>query len=155
MTEFRFYHLERRRIDQALPEILEDALAHGLRAVVQAPSQERVEALNERLWTYADDSFLPHGAAPDGEPEAQPVYLTAGEENPNGARLRVLLSGVGAAPFADAAAGAAYERVILLFDGRDEEAKAEARRQWSLVKAAGAAPSYWREGEDGGWEKGR
>ncbi len=119
MTEFRFYHLERRRIDQALPEILEEALAHGLRAVVQAPSIERVEALNERLWTYADESFLPHGAAGDGEPQAQPVYLTAGEENPNGANLRVLVAGVDAAPFAQAAGGA-YERVILLFDGRDE-----------------------------------
>jgi DNA polymerase-3 subunit chi len=151
MTEFRFYHLERRRIDQALPDILEDALAHGQRAVVQAPSQERVEALNERLWTYADESFLPHGAAGDGEAESQPIYLTSGEENPNGATLRVLLSGVGAEP----AARGAYERVILLFDGGDEEGKAEARRQWSLVKAAGAAPSYWREGDDGGWEKGR
>ena len=151
MSEFRFYHLERRRIDQALPEILEDALAHGRRAVVQAPSEERVEALNERLWTYADDSFLPHGAAGDGEPEAQPIYLTAGEDNPNGARLRVLLSGVAAAAFA----GAGYERVVLLFDGRDEEAAAEARREWTEVKAAGAAPSYWREGEDGGWEKAR
>ncbi len=154
MTEFRFYHLERRRIDQALPAILEKALAHGLRVVVQAPSEERVEALNERLWTYSDESFLPHGAARDGEPRAQPIYLTSGEENPNGASLRILLSGVGAAPFTETAGGA-YERVILLFDGRDEEAKAEARKQWSLVKAAGAAPSYWREGEDGGWEKGR
>jgi DNA polymerase-3 subunit chi len=151
MTEFRFYHLESRGIDQELPEILEDALANGLRAVVQAPSPEHVEALNERLWTYADESFLPHGSARDGEPQAQPVYLTDGEDNPNGARLRVLLSGVGAGPFVEGS----YERVILLFDGRDEEAKAEARRQWSLVKAAGAAPSYWRKGEDGGWEKGR
>jgi DNA polymerase III subunit chi len=149
--EFRFYHLERRRIDQALPDILQDALAQGLRVVVQAPSEERVEALNERLWTYADDSFLPHGSARDGDARAQPVYLADDEENPNGAALRVLLSGVDAAQFA----ASGYERVILLFDGRDEEAKAEARRQWSLVKAAGAAPSYWREGEDGGWEKGR
>ena len=155
MTEFRFYHLERRRIDQALPEILEEALARGLRAVVQAPSIERVEALDERLWTYADETFLPHGAAADGEPEAQPIYLTAGEENPNGARLRVLVAGVDAAPFAEAANSGAYERVILLFDGRDEEMLGQARKQWSLVKAAGAAPSYWREGEDGGWEKAR
>ncbi len=154
MTEFRFYHLERRRIDQALPAILEEALAHGLRAVVQASSAERVEALNERLWTYSDESFLPHGEAGDGEPEAQPVYLTSGEENPNGAKLRVLLAGVDAAPYADAAMGAAYERVILLFDGRDEEMLSQARRQWTLLKAAGAAPSYLREGEDGGWEKG-
>jgi DNA polymerase-3 subunit chi len=149
MTEFRFYHLERRRIDQALPEILEDALAHGLRAVVQAPSIERVEALNERLWTYADESFLPHGSARDGEPHAQPIYLTAGDDNPNRAALRVLLSGVSAAAFVEAG----YERVALLFDGRDEEAVAEARREWTEVKAAGAAPSYWREGEDGGWAR--
>jgi len=155
MTEFRFYHLERRRIDQALPEILEDALARGLRAVVQAPSEERVAALNERLWSYADESFLPHGAASDGEPQAQPIYLTSGEENPNGARLRVLVAGVDAAPFAQGAAGGAYEQVILLFDGRDEEMLAEARRQWTALKSAGAAPSYWREGEDGGWEKAR
>ncbi len=152
MGEFRFYHLERRRIDQALPAILEDALAEGLRAVVQAPSPDHVEALNERLWTYSDESFLPHGSARDGDPAAQPIYLTDAEDNPNGARLRVLLAGVGCEPFVD---GGGYERVILLFDGRDEEARAEARRQWSLVKAAGAAPSYWREGDDGGWEKGR
>jgi len=148
VPEFRFLHLERRRIDQALPDILEEALAAGWRAVVQASSEERVEALNERLWTYADESFLPHGSARDGEASVQPVYLTAGDENPNGARLRVLLS-VPAAAFL----AADYERVALLFDGRDAEAVADARREWTEAKAAGAAPSYWREGEDGGWEK--
>ena len=148
MTEFRFYRLER-RIDQALPDILEEALASGLRAVVQAPSEERLEALNERLWTYAEDSFLPHGGPRDGDAQAQPIYLTARDENPNGALLRVLLAGVDAAPFA----AGGYKRVIVLFDGRDEEATAEARRQWSLLKAAGAAPSFWRERDAGGWEQ--
>jgi DNA polymerase-3 subunit chi len=151
MTEVRFCHLERRRIDQALPALIDEARAAGWRVVVQGASEERVEALNERLWTYADESFLPHGSARDGAAETQPVYLTAGSENPNGARLRVLLSGVEAAAFASAD----YERVVLLFDGRDEEALAEARREWGLVKAAGATPSYWREGEDGAWEKAR
>ena len=155
MPEFRFYHLERRRLDSALPEVLEGALAEGAHVVVQAASTEQVEALNERLWTYSDESFLPHGAARDGEPDAQPVYLTESEENPNGATLRVLLSGVDAAPFAGKPAGRPYERIILLFDGRDEVALTEARRQWSLVKAAGDPLSYWREGEDGGWEKAR
>jgi DNA polymerase-3 subunit chi len=151
VAEFRFLHLERRRIDQALPDILEEALGVGWRVVVQAASEERVEALNERLWTYADESFLPHGSARDSEPQAQPVYLTAGDGNPNGAQLRVLLSGAEAAAFATAS----YERIVLLFDGRDEEALAEARHAWGLVKAAGAAPSYWREGDDGGWTRAR
>ena len=42
-----------------------------------------------------------------------------------------------------------------LFDGRDEEAIAEARREWKRLKDEGRALSYWREGEDGGWEKAR
>jgi DNA polymerase III subunit chi len=151
VSEFRFCHLERRRIDQALPDLLQESLAAGWRVVVQAASPEQAEAVSERLWTHPDDSFLPHGSARDGEPEAQPVYLTAGAENPNGARVRVLLSGAGTA----AHAMADYERVVLLFDGRDEEALAEARREWGLAKAAGATPSYWREGEEGHWEKAR
>jgi len=155
MPEFRFHHLERRRLDQALPDLLEEALAKGMRCVVQAPSAEQVEALNERLWTYSETSFLPHGAARDGDAPMQPIYLTQGEENPNGAMLRLLLTGVDAAPFAGTPAGRAYERIVLLFDGRDEDARAEARRQWTLVKSAGEPLSYWREGEDGGWERAR
>lgn len=151
MSEFRFLHLERRRIDQALPDLVAEALASGQRVVVQAATEERVEALNERLWTYSDESFLPHGSARDGEPQAQPIYLTARDDNPNGAQLRVLLSGVAVAPFA----AAGYERVALLFDGRDEEAVAEARREWTELRTAGVAPSYWRESDDGGWTRAR
>ena len=150
MTEFRFCHLERRRVDQALPDLLERAYEEGRRAVVRAGSEEMVAALNARLWTYDDASFLPHGAGGDGRPASQPIFLTAEDGNPNGASLLVRLSG--------AAAGAAddgFEAVVLLFDGRDEEAIGEARREWKRLKDEGRAMSYWREGEDGGWERAR
>lgn len=151
MPEFRFHHLERRRLEQALPELLEAALAEGKRAIVQAASSEEIEALNERLWNYSDDSFLPHGAKGDGDPELQPVYLTEGSDNPNGAAVRVLLSGVDAAGLA----GSAYERVLVLIDGRDPDAVAKSREQWTKVRAAGEPQSYWREGDDGGWVRAR
>src|ERR1700683_1980299 len=146
MPEFRFHHLERRRVNQALADLLERALADGRRVAVQARSPEEVEALNERLWTYAEESFLPHGTRRDGEPETQPIYLTDGGENLNHAAARVLLSGVEAAPLVPVED---CEGVLLLSDGRAEEAKAEAPRQWTLIKAAGAPLSYWREGDDG------
>ena len=151
MTEFRFHHLERQRLDQALPALLEAALAEGFRVCVQAGSGEAVEALNERLWTYAEESFLPHGSARDGEPESQPIFLTDADANPNGATMRVALTGVEAIAFA----GEPYKRVLLIFDGRDPDALADARRQWSAVKTSGNPLSYWREGENGGWEKAR
>src|SRR5206468_9110596 len=92
MPEFRFHHLERRRLDQALPDLLEAALGEGVRVVVQTAGAAARDALNERLWTYREDSFLPHGAAGDGDPAAQPIFLTDKDETPNGAALRVLLN---------------------------------------------------------------
>ncbi len=154
MTEIRFYHLERRRLEDALPSLLEQALAEGARVVVEASSGELVEALDERLWTYSDDAFLPHGSARDGEPESQPIFLTTAAENPNGAAWRILVGGARALPIL-ADAGLVPARLILLFDGADAEARAAARAQWAEVKAAGFAPTYWREDDTGRWEQGR
>jgi len=154
MTEIRFYHLQRRKPEEALPGLLEEALAQGTRVVVAATEPERIEALDERLWTYSDPSFLPHGTARDGEPETQPIYLTAGDDNPNGARLRILIGGARAAPLLESQPGA-YDRLVILFDGADEAARADARAQWAELKAAGHAPGYWREDDAGGWEKAR
>jgi DNA polymerase III subunit chi len=154
MTEVRFYHLERRRLEDALPSLLEQALAEGVRVVVEAPSSEIIEALDERLWTYSDDSFLPHGLARDGEPEGQPILLTTDADCPNGAAWRVLIGGARALPILGESA-IAPARLILLFDGSDPDARAAARTQWTEMKAAGYAPTYWREDDAGNWEQGR
>ena len=148
MTEARFHHLERRRVDQALPRLLERALEEGRRVVVRASSDEMVAALNERLWTYDDASFLPHGAAGDGDPSSQPIFLTSEVENPNAATMLVRLSGVQAG-----AADEKFDLVVLMFDGRDEGALAHARGEWRRLKDEGRAISYWRETDEGGWER--
>ena len=150
MTEVRFYHLEQRRIDQALPGLLERALEEGRRVLVRASSDEMVAALNERLWTYDDASFLPHGAAGDGDPMTQPIFLTSDLENPNAATMLVRLSGVEAGE-----ADGAFDLVVLMFDGRDEAALAHARGEWRRLKDEGHMIGYWRESDEGGWEQGR
>ena len=150
MTDVRFYHLERRRVDQALPSLLEHALDEGRRVLVRASSDEMVAALNERLWTYDDASFLPHGAAGDGDPMTQPIFLTSDLENPNAATMLVRLS---AAETGDA--DEAFDLVILMFDGSDEAALAQARGEWRRLNDQGRTISYWRESDEGGWEQAR
>lgn len=147
MTEVLFYQLDRHPLDRVLPGLLERTLQRGWRAVVQAGSRERAEALDALLWTYAEESFLPHGMARDGFAAEQPVYLTANGDNPNGATVRFLVDG------ADADGLSVYERVVYLFDGRDEEALQAARGQWKRAKAEGFAVTYWQQNERGGWEK--
>jgi DNA polymerase-3 subunit chi len=151
MTEIWFYHLQRRSLDGVLPGLLQRALRRGWRAVVQGASEERIAALDEHLWTYSDESFLPHGTAREGDPGTQPVFLTIGLENPNGAAVRFLIEGAEILPILHRNEG--YERLMLVFDGNDAEALATARAQWSELKASGHALSYWQQNDDGRWEK--
>jgi DNA polymerase-3 subunit chi len=132
-TEVLFYHLGRQPLDKVLPGLLEKTLERGWRAVVQAGSIERVEALD--------------GIARDGLAEQQPIFLTAKDENPNGATVRFLVDG------AEAPDLTGYTRAVYIFDGRDEDAVALARREWKRMKAAGHAVTYWQQNEKGRWEK--
>src|SRR4029453_13388342 len=138
-TEVYFYHLERGTLDDVLPNLLERSLKRGWRAAVQAASEERVEALDTLLWTYAEESFLPHGTKRDGNDAAQPVYLTIEDANPNGATVRFLVDG------AEAAEHAGYARIVYLFDGHDGAAVSRAREQWKAAKAAGCEVTYWQQ----------
>ncbi|MBX6320753.1 MAG: DNA polymerase III subunit chi [Rhodospirillaceae bacterium] len=150
MTEIRFYHLQRTTLEAALPQMLEKTLARGQRAVVMAGSPERVEALAESLWTYDERSFLPHGSARDGRPERQPVWITALDENPNGAEVLFLSDGARCARPED------YALCAELFDGNDEAAVTAARRRWVDYKAAGFGLVYFQQDERGRWiEKAR
>jgi DNA polymerase-3 subunit chi len=146
-TEVLFYHLERLPLERVLPSLLERTLERGWRAVVQSGSEERLEALDLALWTYAEGSFLPHGTRKDGFVEEQPIYLTTGPEAPNGARVRFFVEG------AEAADLGALVRAVFLFDGSDVDATATARAQWQSAKAAGHTVTYWRQTAEGRWEK--
>ena len=145
--EVWFYHLERTGVDQVLPELLDKTLAKGWRAVVRASGPERIDDLDGWLWSYRDDSFLPHGRAEELLAERQPIVLTQAFERPNDAQALFLIDG------AEAGDLGAYERCVLLFDGRDPAALGQAREQWKTFKAAGLPVSYWRQGAERGWEK--
>jgi DNA polymerase-3 subunit chi len=143
-----FYHLHRQPIERVLPALLEKSLERGWRVVVQVASEERIEALDAHLWTYRDDAFLPHGTAKDGDATVQPVLLTAGEDNPNGAEVRFLIDGAAVPPDAEN-----YQRIVLLFDGEDEEAAAAARARWNEAKSRGFPCTYWQTDKQGRWRQ--
>lgn len=146
-AEVLFYHLERQPLEKVLPSLLEKTIERGWRAVVQAGSAERLEALDLALWTYRDESFLAHGTRKDGMSEDQPIYLTTGAETPNGAGVRFLVDGAEAETFEG------FVRVVYLFDGNDPGAVATARAQWMAAKKAGCQVTYWQQGSSGRWEK--
>jgi DNA polymerase III subunit chi len=148
MTEVLFYHLQGQPLERVLPTLLERSLDRGWRVVVQSSAEERVEALDAQLWTFRDDSFLPHGTHREATAAEQPILITVKDDNPNGAVVRFLIDG---APMPSDAR--IYERIVLMFDGTDDDAVADARTRWTAAKAEGFAVTYWQADESGRWVK--
>ena len=146
MADVLFYHLEQRPLEAVIPQLLEKTLERGWRAVVETGSRERAEALDALLWTYRDDSFLPHGLAGGPADPYQPVLIATDDQNPNAANVRF---------FVDRAvprSGQGYERLVYMFSGHDPDAVTEARVAWKAL-GEGNALTYWQQDANGRWQK--
>ncbi|MBU6461435.1 MAG: DNA polymerase III subunit chi [Bradyrhizobium sp.] len=148
MTEVLFYHLQGMTLENILPPLLEKSLARGWRVVVQSTSEERADALDAHLWTYSDDSFLPHATWRVGDAGEQPIVLIAGEGNPNRANVRFLVDSAALPADSDA-----YQRLVLVFNGDDGDALAAARSAWTDCKTRGFEVTYWQADERGRWQR--
>lgn len=148
MTEVLFYHLQDMTLENVLPPLLEKSLERGWRVVVQSNSEERTEALDAHLWTYREDSFLPHATWRIADAEDQPIILVVEESNPNRANVRFLVDNAPLPANSDI-----YDRVVLLFNGDDADALAAARQSWTDCKTRGFDVTYWQADERGRWQK--
>lgn len=147
MTDIRFYHLQKQTLDQALPMILEKAYQADNRIIVKMSDEKEVERMNDILWTYRPDKFLPHGSKKNGNAPNQPIWLTDKEEKPNGANVIILTQNTTSDTISE------YEMCCEMLDGRDENAVIQARQRWKEYQKDGHTVTYWFQSESGKWEK--
>lgn len=147
MTEVLFYHLTESKLEDALPPLLDKSVERGWRVAVQLTDVARRDVLDAHLWTFREDSFLPHGTDDGDMAEQQPVLLTVSPDNRNGATVRFLVDGAPPPPVAD------YERIVFMFDGYDQQQLEGARGHWKTLKAEGHTLTYWQQNGEGRWEK--
>ena len=152
MTETLFYHLERRSLDDVLPTLITRTLERGQRVLIKAESADRASAIDTLLWTYDDQSFLPHAQAGDGDAKRQPVLITTEDVNANDANVLFLVGGA-EPPAWNGTEANALTRIVLMFDGRDADSLQRARAAWKDAKAAGHDSTYWKEMPSGKFEK--
>lgn len=141
-----FYHLTRQPLEVALPVLLEKASGASWRVEVRGTSLERMQWLDDKLWLGSDDGFLAHGLSGSDTDAHQPILLTTNAES----GFDCIMSIDGAQ--IDAQEVSNSQRVCILFDGLDETAMQQARRQWKILTEAGCAAQYWSE-ESGRWQK--
>jgi len=147
MTEIRFYHIQKKSAESVVFELAEIAVKRGHRVLIRVKDMTDAHRLNDFLWTAKPDSFLPHGTTEDKFPEAQPVLLTATNDNPNNADLLFVMPGAESGPVGD------FARVFDILDGRDEDQIAAGRTRYRDWKAQGHELSYWQQTDAGKWEQ--
>ncbi|MAY60973.1 MAG: DNA polymerase III subunit chi [Rhizobiales bacterium] len=150
MAEALFYHLTESRLEDALPPLLEKSLERGWKVSVHIASAERRDALDAHLWTYRDESFLPHGIDQGDDDQAsgrQPVLLTLSGAPANGASVRFAVDG------SDVPSLEGCDRLVLMFDGHDQAQLERARGQWKELKAGDHTLTYWQQTPEGRWER--
>lgn len=147
MSRIDFYHLQKQNLEAALPKLLEKAYDSGKRIKVLVGNELRVEFINSFLWTYQEDSFLPHGTKKDGAADSQPIWISAEDSNPNHAEILFLVDGAEiSVQEADM-----FTRILNIFDGNNAEAVQNARHLWSALKSANHEIHYWQQDKDGRW----
>jgi len=136
-----FYHLTATPLERVLPAICEKVLAHGERMLVVADATT-LARLDEQLWTYSKESFLPHGR--EGG-ESQPILLSETAEAAGGAANVALADG----EWREEALG--FSRAFYFFDTGHIDS---ARGAWRALKGRAEVESrYWKQVE-GKWVQG-
>jgi DNA polymerase-3 subunit chi len=142
MMQVDFYHLTRTPLERVLPSICEKVLGNGERMIVVA-GDAQLGRLDEQLWTWSADSFLPHGREPA---ETQPILLSPEPVPANGATNIALADG----QWRDEALG--FARAFYFFDNDSREG---ARAAWrSLKDRPEVEPRYWKQDDSGKWIQG-
>jgi DNA polymerase-3 subunit chi len=140
-----FYHLTKLPLERALPQIAAKVVAAGGRLIIVAGEENQRVRLDQLLWSYAPESFLPHGQAGGEDDARQPVLIVASPEAANGARNIALVDGVWREE------ALAFDRAFHFFD---EERIADARAAWrGLADRDGIDRNYWKQNDAGRWEK--
>jgi DNA polymerase-3 subunit chi len=135
MTRIDFYQLnpQRHHYDQVVCRLCQKAYDSKQLTLLLTQNQQQSQHLDHKLWTYSDDSFLPH----DGEETEGLVtpILIHDDPDPKGNRqLLINLSTSVPIYFAQ------FERVIELVT---EDNKSQAREHYSYYKERGYPLSHF------------
>jgi len=109
-------------------ELAKKAFDTGQPTLILARSFDQAEQLDEKLWEFDADAFIPHQIAGDDDDDITPVLIAAPESKPADRALVINLR--------DECAPGLFARVLEVVPA-DEAQRLDSRKRWTTYKAAG------------------
>ncbi|MBF0152996.1 MAG: DNA polymerase III subunit chi [Magnetococcales bacterium] len=126
------------------------ALERGMRLDVVTSNPEQAHFLDQFLWRYPDDSFLPHGLDNEPDPERQPLLIGTAPQDQNGATVLIVANSrpVDNPGQFDLVIDFAHDKSHV-----DQEIHLASRQRYSHYQKLGCTMEYWVQKSSGGWER--
>ncbi len=134
MTEVLFVEVTTSRLEFRACEITEEIYGRGEKLQILAPDPAQASRLDDLLWTFRPDSFIPHGMLEsNGSNPGLPVVISTREQQVPGMRHLLMLE-FSSPEFLGSFVQAIHLVVV------DNRARREAsRRYWVQLRDAGFA----------------
>ena len=133
MTRADFYLIDKPRFrDDPLLlvcELVRKAYAAEQPTLILARSHDQAEQLDEKLWAFDDEAFIPHQVVGDADDDAVTAVLIVPPEQQTPDRPLVI-------NLRDECAPGLFERVLEVIPA-DEAERTGSRERWKTYKAAG------------------
>ncbi|MGV3592023.1 MAG: DNA polymerase III subunit chi [Gammaproteobacteria bacterium] len=110
--------------------LAEQQAKQGQRVCLLADTPEAAQELDQLLWTFTPESFVPHALAGDPAASTLPVVVTHGNEAPAGTTCILNLG-------SEAPMNQPTLNAIAEFVPNEDDAKARSRARWNLYKQLG------------------
>ena len=132
MTEVIFVEVTASRMEMRACEIAEHTYAQGERLQIIALDEEQAARLDDLLWTYKPDNFIPHGIWKSMDSESdQPVLITTRKEPVPGIASLLTMD------YCPVEMVQQFSKVIHVVLVDNHERLEASRRYWTLLKDAG------------------
>lgn len=143
--ELSFYHVIEGNLVPSAVRLLEKIYNSGKRCIFYSPIDERVQVVDKMLWTFSTNAFIPHGDKSLGFSNQQPIYFTSELENPNQAKILVIVDDFDYLKWSQD-----FERVIFIFEEKSQAAVAD--NMFENLKNKKENVNYWKQSR-AGWKK--
>ena len=134
-----FYNATRREILNDIAILTEKLYKKNNHILLYCADQETVDTLDEYLWSYREDSFIPHSKKNNEKKLFYPILITNEILNEHEHNILLVLNGV----LIKETDWTKFNKVYYFFDEQNLEEKENARSMWKSFSSLEIDCRYW------------
>ncbi len=147
MTQIIFYNTAPLQVENTLFNLIEKSIENGYKSLLLFNDKDKCSAIDEKLWTYKQNSFLPHSSENEkiSDEIDIPIYLSTKNENPYKAELLFSIDGFLPDNINN------FERVIIIVDVNNKILLEEYKKYYLDINDDFEDIVFYKSDDNGKW----